>query len=93
MPADFLANDYEAIARAMRRTTSPTPVFLHFWDMRTVLTHAHESVEAAVAEAYRFALSDTGVPVRITTSNGTVLMDKEALSEAMLRHGEKKPKR
>ena len=90
MPADFLANDFEAIARATRRMTSTLAV-LHFWDMLALLSSAHESIEAAVAEAYRFALSDTGIPVRITAPDGTVLMDDKALAEAVVRYGEGMP--
>ena len=92
MPADFLANDFVAIARAMQReTSSPRAAVLHFWDMLTFLTNAHESVEAAVAEAYAFVASDTAIPVSITTPNGTMLMDTEALAEAVLRYGEGRP--
>ena len=87
MPADFLANDYRAIARAMRPTALPTPVVLYFWDMRTLRASTHESVESAVAEAYAFAVSETGIPIRITATYGTVLMDGKALAEAVLRHG------
>ena len=69
------------------------PAVLHFWDMRTLLTSAHETVDDAVAEAYAFAVSDTAIPVRITTPSGTMLMDEKTLSEAILRHGERKPTR
>ena len=91
MPADFLANDFGAVARAMRRETLSPLAVLHFWDMLSLLTSAHESVEAAVAEAYAFAASDTAIPVRITTPNGTMLMDEKALAEAVLRYGEGMP--
>ena len=91
MPADFLANDFASIARAMQRETSQPPVVLHFWDMSSFLTSEHENVEAAVAEAYAFVVSDTGIPVRITTPNGTMLMDSEALAEAVIRYGEGVP--
>ena len=91
MAADFLANDFEAIARAMKRETLSSPAVLHFWDMLFLLSSAHESVEAAVAEAYVLVASDTGIPVRITTPNGTMLMDEKALAEAVLRYGEGKP--
>ena len=91
MPADFLANDFGAIARAMRREPSSALAVLHFWDMLSLLTSTHESVEAAVAEAYAFAASDTAIPVRITTPNGTMLMDEKALAEAVLRYGEGMP--
>jgi hypothetical protein len=75
----------------MRRETSPPPAVLHFWDMFSLLTSTHESVEAAVAEAYAFAASDTGIPVHITTPNGTMLIDTVALAEAVLRYGEGMP--
>ena len=88
MPTDFLANDFAAIARAMQRETSPTPAVLHFRDMLSLLTSTHESVEAAVAEAYAFVVGDSRIPVRITTSNGTTLMDTASLAEAVLRYGE-----
>ena len=91
MPADFLANDFGAIARAMRRETAPRAAVLHFWDMLTLLASAHESVEAAVEEAYALVASDTGIPVRITATDGTVLMDSKALAEAVVRYGEGMP--
>ena len=89
MPADFLANDFAAIARAVRReaTSSPEAV-LHFWDMLTLLTSTHESVEAAVEEAYVLLASQTAIPNRITATDGTVLMDGRALAEAVIRYGE-----
>ena len=90
MPADFLANDFGAVARAMQRETS-SPAVLYFWDMLTLLTSTHESVEAAVAEAYAFAASDTAILERITATDGTVLMDSEALAEAVIRYGEGMP--
>jgi hypothetical protein len=88
VPADFLANDFGAIARAMWRKTSARAAVLHFWDLLTLLTSEHESVEAAVEEAYVFAASDTGIPVCITATDGTVLMDTAALAEAVIRYGE-----
>jgi hypothetical protein len=91
VPADFLANDFEAIARAMWREAAPRAVVLHFWDMLTLLASAHESVEAAVEEAYALVASDTGIPVRITATDGTVLMDSKALAEAVIRYGEGVP--
>ena len=91
MPADFVANDFAAIARAMQRQTSSPPAVLYFWGMPALLSSAHESIEAAVAEAHRLAASDTGIPFRITTPEGTVLMDDKALAEAVLRCGEKIP--
>ena len=88
MPADFLANDFGAIARAMQRETSSPRAVLHFWDMLTLLSSEHESVEAAVEEAYALVASDTGIPVRITATDGTVLMDSKALAESVIRYGE-----
>ena len=85
MPADFLANDFGAIARTMREETSPAAV-LYFWNMLSLLTSAHESVEAAVAEAYAFVVSRRAIPDRITTADGTVLMDDKALAEAVDRY-------
>jgi uncharacterized membrane protein len=91
VPADFLANDFAAIARAMQRQTSSPPAVLHFWDLSCFLTSEHENVRAAVAEAYAFVVSDTGVSVRITTPNGAMLMDTAALAEAVIRYGEGMP--
>jgi hypothetical protein len=91
VPAAFIANDFAAIARAMQRETPSSPAVLHFWDLLTLLTSEHESVEAAVEEAYVFAASDTGIPVCITAADGTVLMDSEALAEAVIRYGERMP--
>jgi hypothetical protein len=91
MPADLLANDFAAIARAMQRETSSPPVVLHFWNKRSLLTSTHESVEAAVAQAYAFAASNAGIPVRITTLSGTILLDGAALAKVVLRYGEKLP--
>jgi hypothetical protein len=88
VPADFLANDFGAIARAMQRETPSRAVVLHFWDLLTLLTSTHESVEAAVAEAYGFVVSHSALPERITATDGTVLMDSEALAEAVIRYGE-----
>jgi len=64
---------------------------LHFWDQRRLLTSKHESVEAAAEEAYALVASDTGIPVRITAIDGTVLMDSEALAETVIRFVEGKP--
>lgn len=91
MPAEFLANDFGAIARALRRNAPSTPTVLHFWDLLALLTSEYDSVEAAVAEAYAIATSDTGIPVRITAPDGTMLMDTEALDDAMIRFGEGMP--
>ena len=93
MVADFFADDFEAIARAMQRETrSPPAAVLHFWDMFGFLTSEHESIEAAVEGAYVLVASDTGIPVRITTPNGTVLMNTAALAEAVIRYREGMPK-
>lgn len=91
MPVDFLANDFEAIARAMRRQAPPQAVLLRFWNMFALAVSEHESVEAAVEEAYALAMSETGIPEQITTPDGTVLLDTEALAEAMMRFGEGMP--
>jgi hypothetical protein len=91
VPADFLANDFGAIACALQREPSSPAAVLHFWDMLSLLTSAHKSVEAAVAEAYAFVASDTAIPVRITATDGSVLMDSKALAEAVLRYGEGVP--
>ena len=91
MPADFVANDFAAIARAMQRETPSRAAVLHFWDLLTLLTSTHESVEAAVAEAYGFVVSHSALPERITATDGTVLMDSEALAEAVIRYGEGMP--
>ena len=91
MPADFLANDFGAIARAMQREKSSPPAVLHFWGMLTLLTSTHESVEAALAEAHAFLVSHSAIPERITATDGTVLMDSEALTEAVVRYGEGMP--
>jgi hypothetical protein len=91
MPADFLANDFAAIARAMQRRTSLLPAVLHFWDQLRLLTSVHESVEAAVEEAYACLASHTAIPYRITMTDGTVLMDDKALAKAMARFREGVP--
>ncbi len=87
MTADFLANDFGAIARAMRRETPlAPPAVLYFWDELTLLSSEHESVEAAVAEAYAFLASHTAIPLRITATDGTVLMNDKALAKAVVRY-------
>jgi hypothetical protein len=92
MPADFLANDFGAIARAIQREkTSPPAAVLYFWDMLALLTSNHENIEAAVAQAYNLAANNTGIPLRITATNGTSLMDNEALAEAVERYREGLP--
>ena len=92
MPADFLANDFGAIARAMRReTSSPPAAVLHFWDAFALLTSVHNSVEAAVEEAYALVASHTATLDSITAPDGTVLMDDKALAEAVARYREGTP--
>jgi hypothetical protein len=91
VPADFLANDFGAIAHAMQQETPSRAAVLHFWDLLTLLTSTHESVEAAVAEAYGFVVSHSALPERITATDGTVLMDSETLTEAVVRYGEGMP--
>ena len=86
MTADFLANDFDAIARAMRQEASSPPAVLYFWDKLTLLSSEHESVEAAVAEAYAYLASHTAIPLRITATDGTVLMDDKALARAVARY-------
>ena len=87
MPADFVANDFAGIACAMQRQAPlPRATVLHFWDMLTLLTSTHESVEAAVAEACALTDNYTAVPVCITATDGTVLMDGDTLSRAVVRY-------
>ncbi len=63
MPADFLANDFGAIARAMRREAAPAPkVVLRFWRQLSLLSSEHDDVEAAVAEAYEYWMGVTTSP-------------------------------
>jgi hypothetical protein len=69
-----------------RQASLPQAAVLHFWDMLTLLTSEHESVEAAVAEAYALTDNYTAVPVCITATDGTVLMDGDALSRAVVRY-------
>ncbi|MDO9713633.1 hypothetical protein [Paracraurococcus lichenis] len=89
---DFLANDFGAIARAMRREAAvATKVVLHFWYMLTPLTSEYESVDAAVAEAFELWTDLTTDPEYITAADGTVLMGRDALIEAMTRYAEGKP--
>jgi hypothetical protein len=91
VPADFLANDFGAIAHAMQRGTLSSPAVLYYWDMLSLLSSTHESIEAAVAEAYAFVLSYSAVPHRITKTDGTVLLDGKAFTDAMIRYGEGMP--
>jgi hypothetical protein len=92
VPAEFLANDFGAIARAMRReTSSPPKALLHFWDTFALLTSVHDSVEAAVEEARALAASHTVTLGCISATDGTVLMDDKALAEAVVRYREGMP--
>ena len=92
MPADFVANDFVAIARAMRpETATASKVVLHFWRLLSLLTSEHESVEAAVAEACNLWTDLTTAPDHIAAADGTILMDREALIEAMTRYGSGMP--
>ena len=92
MPADFLANDFGAIARAVRWEISlPPAAVLHFWNMLTVLASTHESVKAAIEEACALTASHTVILHNITASDGTVLMDDKALAEAVTRYREGMP--
>ena len=92
MPADFLANDFGAIARAMRREASAArKVVLHMRRLTTVLTSDHESIEDAVAKAYAFWSTGKAIPNYIAAADGTVLMDRKALAEAMARYREGLP--
>lgn len=92
MPADFLANDFKAISRAMQREPSQSQeAVLLFWDMFGLLASTHESIEAAVEGAYVLAASEMGMPIRITAIDGTVLMDTAALAEATIRHSKRMP--
>jgi len=70
----------------MRRETSSLPAVLYFWDKLTLLSSEHESVEDAVAEAYAYMVSRTAIPLRITATDGTVLMDDKALGKAIARY-------
>jgi hypothetical protein len=92
MPADFLANDFEAIARAMRQNAAASSkVLLRFWNFRTLLDSEHDSIEAAVAEAHQHWIKRTTTPDHIATIDGTVLIGREALSEAIKRYREGMP--
>ena len=92
MPADFLANDFGAIARAMRQNAAPAPrVVLRFWFKNNLMTSTHDSVEAAVAEAYKIWSNGTASPDRIATADGTVLIDRAALAGALARYREGRP--
>ena len=92
MPADFLANDFEAIARAMRQNAAASSkVLLRFWSFIRLLDSEHDSIEAAVAEAHEHWMGRTATPDHIAAIDGTVLMGREALTEAMMRYREGMP--
>ncbi|MDO9714475.1 hypothetical protein [Paracraurococcus lichenis] len=89
---DFIANDFSAIARAMRREAPlATRVVLHFRYRLTSLTSEYESVDAAVAEAFELWTDLTTDPEYITAADGTVLMGRDALIEAMTHYAERRP--
>ena len=92
MPADFLANDYEAIARAMRQNAAaPSKVLLRFWSYQRLLDSEHDSIEAAVAKAHEHWIGRTTTPDHIAAADGTVLMGHGALVEAIRRYREGMP--
>ncbi len=92
MPADFLANDFEAIARAMRQNAAASSkVLLRFWSLIRLLDSEHDSIEAAVAEAHERWMDRTTSPDHIAAIDGTVLMDNKALTEAIRRYREGMP--
>ena len=94
MPADFLANDFEAIARAMRQNAAtPSKVLLRFWNFIRLLESEHDSIEAAVAAAHDHWRERSTFPDHIAAVDGTVLMDRDALAEAMRRYREGLPPR
>ncbi len=87
MPADFLANDYDAIARAMRQNAAPSSkVVLRFWRRLSFLDSEHDSIEAAVAAAHDHWRERSTFPDHIAAVDGTVLMGRDALAEAMMRY-------
>ncbi|MDO9714031.1 hypothetical protein [Paracraurococcus lichenis] len=89
---DFLANDFGAIARAMRPEVAvSSKVVLHFRYLLTSLTSEYESVDAAVADAYELWTDLMTDPERIAAADGTVLMDRDALIEAITRYAEGMP--
>ena len=92
MPADFLANDFEAIARAMRQNAAaPSKVLLRFWRRLSHLDSEHDSIEAAVAAAHEHWMVRTTPPDHIAAIDGTVLMDRDALADAVMRYREGLP--
>ena len=87
MPADFLANDYEAIARTMRQNAAASSkVLLRFRNFIRLRESEHDSIEAAVAEAHEHWTHRTTSPDHIAAIDGAVLMDHKALAEAMRRY-------
>ena len=89
MPADFLANDFEAIARTMRQNAAASSkVLLRFWSLVRLLDSEHDSIEAAVAEAHERWMDRTTFPDHIAAIDGTILMDNKALTKAMRRYRE-----
>ena len=94
MPADFLANDFKAIARSMRQNAaipSKSKVLLRFWRRLSHLDSEHDSIEAAVAAAHKHSMERTITPDNIVAADGTVLMDRDALAQAVLRYRERMP--
>ncbi|MBK1657793.1 hypothetical protein [Paracraurococcus ruber] len=89
---DFLADDFGAIARAMRRDAAAPPrVLLHFWHLLTRLTSEHDNVEAAIAEAHELWTHLVSDPEHLALADGTILMDRDALTEAMTRYAQGLP--
>ena len=92
MPVDFLANDFGAIAHAIRQdAAASSKVLLRFWNLVRLLDSEHDSIEAAVAEAHEHWMGRTTSPDHIAAIDGTVLMGREALAEAMMRYREGMP--
>jgi len=91
MPVDFLANDFAAIASEMRRQQAVPKVLLRFWRLLSLLDSEHDSIEAAVVEAYERLIERTTAPDHIAAEDGTVLMDREALIAAVARYREGMP--
>lgn len=92
MQADFVANDFAAIARALRQQVAPPPkVLLRFWRLLTLLDSEHDNLEAAVIEAHERWMDNATAPDHIAAADGTVLMDREALVKAITRYAEGMP--
>ncbi len=92
MSADFLANDFEAIARAIRQNAAaPSKVVLRFWRRLSFLDSEHDSIEAAVAAAHDHWRERSTFPDHIAAVDGTVLMDRDALADAVMRYREGLP--